>query len=78
MAETTGELRIGEPEKRFGLIAIEKGYITPNDLIEALKEQIEEDVRKRKHRLIGNILRARGKMTDEQIQDVLKGLPQKK
>jgi hypothetical protein len=78
MAETTGELRIGEPEKRFGLIAIEKGYITPNDLIEALKEQIEEDVHKRKHRLIGNILRARGKMTDEQIQDVLKGLPQKK
>ena len=78
MAETTGEIKIGEPEKRFGLIAIEKGYITPNDLIEALKEQIGEDIQKRKHRLIGNILRAKGKMTEEQIQDVLKALPRQK
>jgi len=78
MAETTGEIKIGEPEKRFGLIAIEKGYITPDDLIKALKEQIGEDIQKRKHRLIGNILQAKGKMTEEQIQDVLRALPQQK
>jgi hypothetical protein len=78
MAETTGEIKIGEPEKRFGLIAIEKGYITPNDLIEALKEQIGEDIQKRKHRLIGNILKAKGKMTEAQIQDVLRALPRQK
>jgi hypothetical protein len=27
-------------EKRFGLIAIEKGYLTPEQLIEALKVQV--------------------------------------
>jgi hypothetical protein len=78
MPEKAGKIRIGEPEKRFGLIAIEKGYIKPLDLIEALKEQVEENIEKGSHRPIGEILADRGKMTDEQVQDVLMALFQQK
>ena len=31
-------------EKQFGIIAIEKGYITSDNLIESLKIQVEEDL----------------------------------
>ncbi len=78
MAERPEKISIGEPEKRFGLIAIEKGYITPHDLIEVLKEQVEEDIEKGSHRLIGEILAGRGKMTAEQVEDVLMALSQQK
>lgn len=66
-------------EKRFGVIAIEKGFITPEQLVEALKIQILEDVEKGKHRLIGRIILEQGIMTLDQIDAVLdtlgKGLP---
>ncbi|MBW1692252.1 MAG: hypothetical protein DRG87_12485 [Deltaproteobacteria bacterium] len=78
MSEIPGKIRIGESEKHFGLIAIEKGYITPHDLIEALKEQVEEDLGKGSHRLIGEILAGQGKMTDEQVEDVLTALSEQK
>lgn len=66
-------------EKRFGVIAIEKGFITPEQLVEALKIQIMEDVEKGKHRLIGRIILEQGIMSLDQIDAVLdtlgKGLP---
>jgi hypothetical protein len=71
MAEKPGKISIKEPEKRFGFIAIQKGYITPNDLIEALSVQVEEEAKKGSHRLIGEILVSQGKMTDAQVEDVL-------
>jgi hypothetical protein len=71
MSEKPGKITIREPEKRFGLIAIEKGYITPHDLIEALRVQVEEEAEKGIHRLIGEILVSQGKMTDTQREDVL-------
>lgn len=74
MSKKPGKIRIGEPEKRFGLIAIEKGYITAHDLIEALKEQVEEDIERGNHRLIGEILADQEKMTGEQVEDVLTAL----
>ena len=66
-------------EKRFGVIAVEMGLITAEQLIEALKTQVTEDMEKGKHRLIGRILLERGIITTAQIDDVLdelgKGLP---
>jgi hypothetical protein len=66
-------------EKRFGVIAVDKGLITPDQLIEALKIQVTEDMEKGKHRLIGRILLEQGLITTEQIDEVLdelgKGLP---
>ena len=76
MAEVPGTISIGEPEKRFGLIAIEKGYITPDDHIEALRIQVQADIGQGKHQRIGEILVTKGKMTDAQIEDVLETLSQ--
>jgi hypothetical protein len=58
-------------EKRFGIIAIEKGFITPENLVEAFKIQIKEDVDLQTHRLIGEILLDSGYMTTIEIQEVL-------
>ena len=66
-------------EKRFGVIAVEKGYCSAEQFIEALKIQVMEDFNKGKHRLVGRILLEQGVMNLEQINDVLvllgKGLP---
>jgi len=43
-------------EKRFGMVAVEKGYITKEQLIDALKIQIDEDLERGSHRPIGEIL----------------------
>lgn len=66
-------------EKRFGVVAIENGYVTAEQFVEALKIQVMDDVEKGKHRLIGRILLEQGIMTLEQIDAVLdklgKGMP---
>jgi hypothetical protein len=66
-------------EKRFGVLAVEKGFVNPDQVIEALKIQVMEDIEKGKHRLIGRILLEQGLITLSQINNVLasigKGLP---
>lgn len=61
-------------EKRFGILAVEKGFITADELIEALRVQVLEDIEKGKHRLLGRILLEQGLLTREQIEDVLQML----
>jgi hypothetical protein len=58
-------------ERRFGDIAIEKGFITSNDLTEALNIQVQEEIECRDRRLIGQILLGRDNMTVGQIKRVL-------
>ncbi|MBM4332067.1 MAG: hypothetical protein FJ117_12755 [Deltaproteobacteria bacterium] len=58
-------------EKRFGILAVEKGFITADQVIEALKIQVMEDIEKGKHRLIGRILLEQGLITLSQINDLL-------
>jgi hypothetical protein len=58
-------------EKQFGIIAIEKGFITSDILIEALKIQVEEEIEYKAHRLIGEILMEKGHIDASQIQKVL-------
>lgn len=58
-------------EKQFGIIAIEKGFITSDELIDALKTQVEEDVEIGTHRLIGEILLDKDYITATQIENVL-------
>jgi transcriptional regulator CtsR len=58
--------------KRFGTIAIEMGYLSKAQLIEALEIQAEENVSHGKHRLIGQILLDKGYITEAQIEAVLK------
>ena len=61
-------------EKRFGIIAIEKGYITPEELVDALRTQVQEDIDYGSHRLIGEVLLANENMIPAQIEEVLKVL----
>jgi len=64
--------KIDHYEKRFGVVAIEMGFITSDELINGLKVQVQEDVELGYHRLIGEIFLDRGDMSEEQIAEVLK------
>jgi hypothetical protein len=61
-------------EKRFGILAVEKGLITADQLIDALRVQIIEDVEKGKHRILGRILLEQGMITLSQIDHVLRSM----
>ncbi len=56
---------------RFGAIAVEKGFITREQLHEGMKEQIDRDLEGLEHRFIGSILYDLGFMTLDQIDEVL-------
>jgi hypothetical protein len=61
-------------EKRFGVLAVEKGLITADQVIEALRIQVMEDIEKGKHRLIARILLEQGLITLSQIDEVLRSM----
>jgi len=61
-------------EKNFGTVALEKGFITEEQLEEAVKVQIEQDTEGLEHRLIGSILYSLGYMTIPQINEVIEAL----
>ncbi|HLZ19162.1 MAG TPA: hypothetical protein VKO67_06100 [Smithellaceae bacterium] len=61
-------------EKRFGILAVEKGMITAEQVINAMRIQIMEDVAKGKHRLIGLILLEQGVLSLGQIDEVLRAM----
>ena len=72
MADKPG--KIEHYEKQFGIIAIEKGFITSDNLVETLKIQVEEEIQYKTHRLIGEILLDKGYITPSQIQEILDGI----
>ena len=57
--------------KRFGVIAVEKGFITLEQLVEALTVQVIEETEGKKRRLIGQILLSMGYLTSSQIDEVM-------
>jgi hypothetical protein len=60
-------------KKRFGTVAVEKGFITLDQLLDAINIQIMENVEvEDQHRFIGTILFEQGLITTPQIDDVLK------
>ena len=69
MAKKTGKIK--QYEKRFGVIALEKGFITADDLIKALTIQAKENIKKGRHRLIGEILLGMDRMSAKQIEEVV-------
>lgn len=56
---------------RFGTIAVELGYISIEQLKQALDEQVEDDLNGRPHRVLGAICFAKEWMTPDQIDVVL-------
>lgn len=57
--------------RRFGQVAVERGFITPEQLKEALVEQVDDDLTRKRHRSLGDILFEKNYMTASQIEAVL-------
>ena len=67
-------MEIEQLEKRFGVTAVKKGFITPDQLVEALAIQVAEDISTGDHDLIGKILFEQGILTMEDIDAVLRAM----
>ena len=63
-----------QPEKRFGVVAMEKGFITAVQLLEAMRVQITEDIELQNHRPIGAILLDQEAITGPQLNEVLRAM----
>ncbi len=61
-------------EKRFGIVAVEKKFVTAEQVVEAMRIQVLEDVQNGKHRLIGRILLEQGILKLAQVDEVLESL----
>jgi hypothetical protein len=60
-----------DPEQQFGIIAVRKNFITPQDLIDGYLIQAQEEEEKEERRRIGDILAHLGLSTKEQVEDGL-------
>ena len=63
--------------KRFGTIAVEKGYISEGQLIKALELQTKEIMTEGKHRLLGQLFLEEGLLTTTQVNEILEILNQR-
>ena len=57
--------------KWFGHVAVDRGFVTLEVLVNALNIQAMDKIEKKKHRRIGEILLQQGLMTSSQIGEVL-------
>ena len=58
-------------DNRFGTVAIKMGFITYEQLLEALEVQIAEDLKGIERRLTGQILQEKKYLSSEQTDEVL-------
>jgi hypothetical protein len=58
-------------KKRFGAFSLSKGFINVEQIIEALTIQVKENIEKKKHRPIGEILVDLGHMDNQEATEVL-------
>ena len=58
-------------EIRFGMVAVQKGFVSPDQVIDALTIQISEELDEEEHRLLGEILLELEHMNASQIGEVL-------
>jgi hypothetical protein len=56
---------------RFGKIAVDRGFVSAEQVKEAISEQLDDDFSNRRHRLIGEIMFLKGWMTFKQIEEVM-------
>lgn len=60
MAEDIDRKISGKYYNRFGIIAVDKGFVTADQLKEALTEQADDNLSNKPHRLIGRIFFEKG------------------
>ncbi len=58
-------------KKRFAMVAVEKGFITGEQALVAIGDQLKSDLKGKGHMRIGTILFCLGYMTDKQVDEVL-------
>ena len=61
-------------QKRFGAVAVDRGFITIDQLVKAMNIQIMEEVLRSNHRVIGEILLDQGAISMKQIDEVLENM----
>jgi len=59
---------------RFGMLAVEMGFVTVGQVREAMGEQVDDDFAGRPHRPLGTILVEKGWMTRQEVDLVLEKL----
>jgi hypothetical protein len=57
--------------RRFGTIAVKKGFVSKDQIKEAFMEQLDDDLKGKEHRLIGEILFEKELLTWDQVKIVL-------
>jgi hypothetical protein len=65
---------MGLPQRRFGLIAIEKGFIKADQLYEALMKQRAQETGGAERRPLGLIMKDLGYLSVSQIDEILQTL----
>ena len=71
MIKNSMERNGGNRKKSIGIVAIEIGYITKDQLDDAIIAQMTDEVLEREHRRIGTILLDLAHITVAQIDEVL-------
>ena len=64
-------MALKELDQRFGSIAVQKGFITSEQLIEVLSIQVTENIENNTHRIIGTILREKAYLSIKQLTEIL-------
>jgi hypothetical protein len=64
----------GDHCQRFGAIAVQKGFVSLEEVKSAIGEQVDDNINGREHRLLGTILYEKGFITEYQIDVVLQEL----
>jgi len=65
------------PERRFGTIAMDKGFIKADQLYEALMRQRAQETRGGERRPLGMILKDLGYLSVTQVDEILEALEHK-
>jgi hypothetical protein len=63
--------KIDKSALRFGVVAVGKEFITADQLFDAMKHQIEEDIEHKEHRPVGEILVSMGHLNSTQLKELL-------
>ena len=78
MANDFEEPLLTDYSARFGMKALDMGFATLEQVLEALSEQVMDNYVNKRHRLLGDIFIEKGWMTLEQTVLVLKRLSEDK
>ena len=63
-----------QKEIRFGIVAVQKGFVTPEQIVEAFEVQLKEDLTTGDHKPIGKIMLDQGVINQKQLHEILRSM----